>query len=239
LATIIDDGGFSQDSAKEQKAIFGEDVFEFPKPSTLLEKILLTGMSENDIVLDSYAGSGTTAHAVLNLNAKYGGNRKFLLVQIDESNKKGEYVNISEHVTAERVKRVINGYDGNQGTGGGFDFYEIGAPLFVGGNQEFLNEKIKTDQIQQYIWYSETRTAYVPMMKAKKRPYYLGKKDDTGYYFIYEKEALTSLDYDTLEIIKEKCSQYIVYADNCLLPKTFLLKNNITFKKIPRDITRF
>ena len=69
--------------------------------------------------------------------------------------------------------------------------------------------------------------------------YFLGLKDDTAYYFIYEKEAQTTLDFDTLATITTKAGQYVVYADNCLLPKDFMMKQNIIFKKIPRDVTRF
>ena len=69
--------------------------------------------------------------------------------------------------------------------------------------------------------------------------YYLGQKEGTVYYFIYEKDRLTTLDYDALELIKTKGEQYIIYADNCLLPNEFMANKNIIFKKIPRDITRF
>ena len=90
-------------------------------------------------------------------------------------------------------------------------------------------------KIREYIWFSETRTPY----NDESKKYELGVKDGTVYYFIYEKDRLTTLDYDALELIKTKGEQYIIYADNCLLPKDFMAKKNIIFKKIPRDITRF
>ena len=68
--------------------------------------------------------------------------------------------------------------------------------------------------------------------------YELDVADRTVYYFIYEKDELTTLDFESLELIKTKGEQCI-YADNCLLPKDFMAKKNIIFKKIPRDITRF
>lgn len=89
------------------------------------------------------------------------------------------------------------------------------------------------------IWFSETRTAFEAFKKSSSHNYFLGKKDDTVYYFVYEKDRLTTLDFDALELIKTKGEQYIIYADNCLLPKVFMAKNNIIFKKIPRDITKF
>tara|TARA_R110002050_G_scaffold285161_2_gene434688 strand:- start:493 stop:2148 length:1656 start_codon:yes stop_codon:yes gene_type:complete len=209
--------------------IFGQKVFDFPKTPSLIEYIINFLCDKNSIILDSFAGSGTTAHAVLNLNKKDGGNRKFILVEMED------YAN---DITAERIKRVTKGYGKGkkevEGTGGAFDFYELGLPLF--DDKQNLNEQVGIEKIREYIWFSETRT---PFKAPKEINYFLGKKDDSVYYFIYEKNKLTTLDFDALELIKTKGEQYVIYADNCLLPKDFMAKNNIIFKKIPRDITRF
>src|SRR5690554_2861630 len=223
--------GDNQEARQILKAIFNESnaPFETPKPPRLLERLILLASNENDIILDSFAGSGTTAHAVLNLNKQDGGNRKFILVEMED------YAN---DITAERVKRVAKGYgEGKKavaGTGGAFDFYELGLPLF--DENQNLNEQVGLEKIREYIWFSETRTSF---SEPNKEPYFLGKKDESAYYFIYEKDRLTTLDYDALELIKTKGEQYVIYADNCLLPKDFMAKKNIIFKKIPRDITRF
>lgn len=213
----------------ELKDIFETKKFDFPKPSELIKFIVTVSTEKDSIILDSFAGSGTTAHAVLNLNKQDGGNRKFILVEMEE------YAN---DITAERVKRVTKGYgSGNkkvEGTGGAFDFYELGLPLF--DDNQNLNEEVGLPKIREYIWFSETRTAFTEPNAEK---YFVGKKEDSAYYFIYEKDRLTTLDYDALELIKTKGEQYIIYADNCLLPKEFMAKKNIIFKKIPRDITRF
>ena len=145
----------------------------------------------------------------------------------------------ADSITAERVKRVIKGYADKEGTGGSFDYFVLGKPLFIGENSEFLNEEVGTDKIREYIWFSETRTSWEKPDLKKETQYFLGKKDGTAYYFIYEKDSLTTLDYDLLSTIKSKAGQYVIYADNCLLPKDFMMKHNIIFKKIPRDITRF
>jgi adenine-specific DNA-methyltransferase len=105
----IDNSWFSGDrigtatgATKELQSIFGKSPFNTPKPISLLEKICDLGFLESgDIILDSFAGSGTTAHAVLNLNKQDGGNRKFILVEMEE---------YAENITAERVRRVIDGY---------------------------------------------------------------------------------------------------------------------------------
>ena len=206
-----------------------EKSFDYPKPVSLIETLLNSIDTSEGIILDSFAGSGTTAHAVLNLNKQDGGNRNFILVEMEE------YAN---DIAAERVKRVAKGYGTGAkavaGTGGAFDFYELGLPL-IDDNQN-LNEQVGLEKIREYIWFSETRTSF---SEPNKEPYFLGKKDESAYYFIYEKDRLTTLDYDALELIKTKGEQYVIYADNCLLPKDFMAKKNIIFKKIPRDITRF
>ncbi|UBM57166.1 site-specific DNA-methyltransferase [Marinilongibacter aquaticus] len=223
--------GDNQEAKQDLKVIMGKSNFPFdtPKPSRLVERVLQLSSDKNSIILDSFAGSGTTAHAVLNLNKQDGGNRKFILVEMED------YAN---DITAERVKRVTKGYgSGNKkvdGTGGAFDFYELGLPLF--DENQNLNEEVGLLKIREYIWFSETRTSFT---EPNAENYFLGKKEDSAYYFIYEKDRLTTLDYDALELIKTKGEQYIIYADNCLLPKEFMAKKNIIFKKIPRDITRF
>lgn len=226
--------GTNEDASQDLTTIFDSEMgtsFNYSKPASLIEFLTksITYIDLNAVVLDSFAGSGTTAHAVLNLNKQDGGNRKFILVEMEE------YAN---EITAERVKRVTKGYgSGNkkvEGTGGAFDFYELGLPLF--DENQNLNEEVGLPKIREYIWFSETCTSFT---EPKAENYFLGKKEDSAYYFIYEKDRLTTLDYDALELIKTKGEQYIIYADNCLLPKEFMAKKNIIFKKIPRDITRF
>ncbi len=224
-------------ATKTLRSIFGKQLFDYPKPVDLLEGIISQATDKDSIVLDSFAGSGTTAHAVLNLNKQDGGNRKFILIEMED---------YAETITAERVKRVINGYgtDKNfvEGLGGSFDYYELGKPLFVGENQEFLNEEVELSKIREYVFYSETKasidseiSSYNP---SDENRYYLGQYNGTAYYFIYERDQTTTLNYNILSIIKYKAEQYIIYADNCLLSNDFMKKYNITFKKIPRDITR-
>lgn len=220
--------GSTQNMSSELKKM-GFD-FDYPKSLSLIEYLISIVNGENFVVLDSFAGSGTTAQAVLNLNKKDNKNRRFIIIEMMD------YV---ETISSERVKQVIKGYSGVEGSGGGFDFYVLGQPLFIGENSEFLNEAVTIEKIKDYIWYSETRTGFLGVGKVKDNKYFLGKKEDTAYYFIYEKDALTTLDYDTLSSINTKAGQYVIYADNCLLPKEFMMQKNIIFKKIPRDITRF
>ena len=68
---------------------------------------------------------------------------------------------------------------------------------------------------------------------------FLGKHNDTAYYFNYEADGITTLDHAFLASIKTKAEQYVIYADNCLLTKDYMIKHHLIFKKIPRDITKF
>ncbi|HEX8019069.1 site-specific DNA-methyltransferase, partial [Mucilaginibacter sp.] len=144
--------GHNQYGKQELKKIFHDSIpFDTPKPPTLIQRILEIATSPNSIILDSFAGSGTTAHAVLNLNKQDGGNRKFILIEMED---------YAETITAERVKRVMKGYNGKEDTGGSFDYYTLGEPLFTGENKEYLNEAVGIDKIKNYIWYSETRSPW-------------------------------------------------------------------------------
>ena len=227
----------NKDAADEMELFLdNKKGFSTPKPTKLVDHVLQLATDENSIILDSFAGSGTTAHSVLKLNATDNGNRKFILIQVDETDKKGQAVNIAETITAERVKRVIKGYGTTEGTGGSFDFYELGQPMFLeDGN---LNELVGVEKIRQYVYYTETKTPLTPT-KHKDNKHFLGKHNDTAYYFHYEQDEVTTLDHAFLATMKTKAEQYVIYADNCLLTKDFMTKHNIIFKKIPRDITRF
>jgi len=220
--------GLNSEGTKTIQQLFEGKVFDYPKPISLVQQLISQIASGQDIVLDSFAGSGTTAHAVLNLNKEDGGNRKFILIEMEP---------YAETITAERVKRVINGYADKEATGGAFDYYTLGQPLFTeDGN---LNEAVPLKELRQYIFYTETQQPLPDAKKGKDNPYLLGLHNQTAYYFVFEPGQTTTLDHELLATIRTKAEQYIIYADNCTLTKEFLTLSAISFKKIPRDITRF
>ena len=202
--------------------------FDFPKPTALIQYLLGFYCEEDSIVLDSFAGSGTTAHAVLNMNKADGGNRQFIIV---------EMMDYAEDITAKRAKCVIKGYgegkNAVEGTGGNFSFYDLGEPLLMG---DCLNEAVAPEKIREYIWFMETKQPYAP--PSGGNPYYLGKHNSTGYYFYYEPQRVTVLDYAFLSTITEKADGTVIYADHCAISEDKLAKMGVTFKKIPRDISR-
>lgn len=220
--------GHTDEASRLLKVIFdGKTVFDTPKPPRLIERILQIASESDSIILDSFAGSGTTAHAVLNLNQKDGGHRKFILV---------EMMDYADSITAERVKRVIRGYGKGKnavpGTGGDFSFYDLGAPLLT---EQGLNEEVPSEKIREYIWFMETRTSYRP---AGGHPYFLGVCRDTAYYFYYEPHKATVLDYDFLATIQEREESMVIYADRSAIDEKELAEMGVVFKKIPRDVAR-
>ena len=216
----------NRQSAAELKQL--QIKFDYAKPIHLLEYLFQLARLDSGVVLDSFAGSGTTAQAVLNMNMSDGGNRKFILIEM------GDY---ADSITAERVKRVIHGYgEGKKavsGTGGDFSFYELGAPLMKDG---FLNEDASEKAIRDYVYFMDTRENHAE--EKADEPYFLGTHQGAAYYFYYKKGEATVLSYDFLATVKTEAESYVMYADSCLLSAEELSKYHITFKKIPRDIAR-
>ena len=101
--------GHTDSANLEIKELFGDKVFDTPKPTRLVQRMmqLAASSTEECLVLDFFAGSGTTAHAVLDLNKQDGGHRRFILVQLPEPTNRKDYSTIAE-ITKERVRRVIN-----------------------------------------------------------------------------------------------------------------------------------
>lgn len=198
--------------------------FDFPKPVDLVAYLIGFYCEKGDIVLDSFAGSGTTGHAVLNKKGI-----KFILIEMND---------YADTLTAERIKKVICGYgegsEAVEGIGGDFSYYELGKNLFLpNGN---INQEVDVEDIKQYIWYSETHGAI--RNKDTNEPFYLGTYNATAYFFAYDCKGCTTLDYDFLRTIGVKEQAYVIYADSCTLSDSDLQKWNITYKKIPRDIKK-
>lgn len=238
--------GHTQEARAELLHIAEDSPFATPKPSRLIEKLISIGAGDSALILDSFAGSGTTAHAVLKLNAQDGGNRRFILC---------EMMDYAETITAERVRRVMNGYgEGTkavEGTGGGFAYYTVGAALFK--EDKNLNEDVGEAAIRSYVAYTESIPAAQQCgTDSPVSRYTLGASDTALWLFYYERERVTTLNLDFLASLNIKAllengkkpkrkrpEHFIVYADKCALDKDFLTQHGITFKRIPRDITRF
>jgi adenine-specific DNA-methyltransferase len=236
--SILTDVGQNRQAKAQLNEILGTDHgFDTPKPVGLVHRILQIASEKDSIILDSFAGSGTTAHAVLKLNQQDGGQRQFILI---------ETMDYAETITAERVRRVMTGYGTGDkavaGLGGGFDYYGMGEPLFrADGN---LNEAVGTEEIRRYVAYTEgvppaVRSAGNGKATGKLARYLLGMAGETAVIFYYEPDRVTKLDTKFLATLKDKPASAIIYADLCLLDTKFLKQHNLIFKKIPREIRKF
>ena len=222
--------GTNVDATNELKEIFGgTSPFDTPKPTRLIERVLQIATDKDSIILDSFAGSGTTAQAVLQANARDGGRRRFILVELND---------YAESVTAERVRRVISGFgegkNTHAGTGGGFGFYELGEPYFLNGE---VNPAASPAALREYIWFAETR---VPFEQPRNldNPWFLGVQNGIAYYLYYLPDRSTCLDQAFLASIRVPAEGYVIFASRCALDEEFMHRYNITFKKIPRDVPR-
>ncbi len=199
--------------------IFGSKTFTFPKPIELLRAFINIATQKDSIVLDSFAGSGTVGHAVLDLNKEDGGERKFILVEMED--------NIAKDITAERIKRVIKKYDYKVG----FEFCELSKPLF--NEKGHIEEECDFDQFATYIYFTETQTN---IDRAKVDKNFIGELNETEYYLIYKEKGKNILDKGFLKKLRDTKAKKVIYADNCTVDEKILDEYNIVFKQIPYEV---
>lgn len=119
--------GMTSEGTKALRALSLDEAFPYPKPPSLIQGLLEQATQPGDIVLDFFAGSGTTGHAVLEINAKDGGNRRFILCSSTEATEKEPNKNICRDVCAQRMRRVMTGYGDKPGLGGAFAYLQLDA----------------------------------------------------------------------------------------------------------------
>ncbi len=231
--------GYTLHGTKELREIFGENIFPFPKPHILIKSLIKQITDENDIVLDSFAGSGTTAHAVLSANKEDGGNRKFILVEMED------YAN---DVTAERVRRVITGVPDakdealKKGVGGSFTFCELGEAFDI--DKILTGESLPNyNALAHYVYYTATGESLDKEVKTAKN-FLIGETDLFEVYLVYKDDLAylrsneSALNQEKLDIIAEKKSnkQKIVFATAKYMGQSELTANKVTFCQIPYAI---
>lgn len=146
--TWLDSVGFNSDATRELKEIFGEKPFDTPKPTSLIEWLLSLHEDDDAIVLDFFAGSGTTAHAVSKLNADDGGKRRFILVSNTEATEEEPDKNLCRDVCAERVRRVMRGYTNQKGE----DIAGLGGSFAYLKTRRIASEKILREIKHPQVW---------------------------------------------------------------------------------------
>jgi adenine-specific DNA-methyltransferase len=236
--TWLDSYGFNADGTRTLKEIFGQKEFNTPKPFQLFEWLISLHGDDDVIVLDSFAGSGTTAHAVLNLNDDDGGNRRFILIEMED-----EVVGI----TRERVKGVITGVKNSKderikkGVGGSFSYFELGNEIEMesilrGRNLPFFKE------FARYLFYTATgedlnekaineKTGFIG--ESKNYEVYLHYKPDMEWL---KKNALTLEAVKSLPKFKSK--QRLVFAPAKYVDDYTLLEHRVDYSQLPYEIYR-
>lgn len=232
--------GSNDDAKRTVKEIFQEadDPFGTPKPVELVKRIISLATNENDIILDSFAGSGTTAHAVLELNKEDGGNRKFVLVEMED------YAN---SITAERVRRVIKGVKTaksdllKKGTGGSFSYFELGDTIEM--ESLLRGENLPTyTEFARYLFYTATGEEFNEKAINEKTGF-IGESKNYEVYLFYKAELdWLKKNALTLELCKSlpkfKNKQRLVFAPAKYVDDHTLLDYRIDFCQLPYEIYR-
>ena len=221
---------------REVKNLLQTEKFDSPKPVKLLTRILEVATDKNSIILDSYAGSGTTAQAVLALNKEDGGNRRFILVECED---------YADKITAERVRRVIRGVpkakdeDLKKGLGGTFSYFELGKPIEASG---ILSGKNLPSYLElaRYVFYTATGQDFDEKKLDEKRSF-IGQTKEREVYLIYKpdveylkKTALTLDAARSLGPLNGK--RRLVFAPAKYLDQDQLAQFRIDFSQLPFEI---
>lgn len=223
-----DEVGDNQEAKTEVKQFNSVDVFTTPKPERLIERVLTLSTQKNDLVLDSFLGSGTTAAVAHKMSRNYIG------------------IEMGEHAITHCVPRLKAVVDGEQGGiskaldwqgGGGFTFYDLGETVFdEDGN---LNKQVDFKTLASHIWFIETKT---PLSDFEKSPL-LGVHNETAYYLLYNGilgdkkvdggNVLTQKIFDSLPKFEGK---KVIYGEASRMSADKLKALNITFKQTPYDV---
>ena len=237
--------GSTHEANESLSEIIGKGKFSNPKGIKLLKQIIkVANVSADDIILDSFAGSGTTAHAVLDLNKEDGGNRKFILVECED---------YADKITAERVRCVIKGVPKakdeklKKGLGGSFTYCTLGKEI---NTENLLMGKNLPDykQLAEYVFYTATGESLNKIAKANPS-WFIGETKNYKLHLVYKpdldflRSKESALHEDLAETIKKfnESSNKIslVFAPAKYITQKELLKDyNIQFCQLPYDIHR-
>ncbi len=232
----LDEGNIG---TKELHEIFGSAVFDYPKPTSLIKRIINIGASKNDVILDSFSGTGTTAQAVLELNKEDGGNRKFILVEMED------YANT---ITAERVRRVIKGVPSAKndlvkaGLGGSFSYFDLGDAIEM---ESLLQGKGLPSYLEmaRYLYYTATGDEF-DEGKIDEKTHLIGENEQYKVFSYYQPDLdylkTTALTLDEAKALRASngAKQLLVFAPTKYVENESLNELKITFCQLPYEIYR-
>ena len=233
------DVGHTQGAKKELVSVLdfekSEDVFNTVKPTSLIRRILQIATDKNSIVLDSFAGSGTTAHAVLALNKEDRGKRRFVLIECED------YV---DSITAERVRRVVKGVPSAKdeslkaGLGSAFSYFRLGAPL----RKESLLEPSNLpsyEKLAGYIFFTATGEEFEPD-KVRQDRWFIGRSRIYDVFLIYTDDVEELKNLALTQGIAKKLSggkrPKLVFAPTKYLDQELLHRYGIVPATAVRDL---
>lgn len=234
-----DEGVQSNEAASSDIASLALD-FNYSKPESLVRYLMNMVCDKDSIVLDSFAGSGTTAHAVLKQNAEDGGNRRFILVEMDEA--------IAGNVTAKRIKRVAQGFANTkgeevEGLGGGFQFCKLSRePLFTVDGQ--IREDVSFAELAEFAWFSETGTGRARAERNQSKSPLLGYANGNAIFLLYNGilgdrsdtggNVLNGRSMDILKaVVGDFNGPWVVYGARTRFDPARLSQLGIDFKLLP------
>ena len=232
--------GSTQSATQAVNSIMGGNVFNSPKSVGLIQHIILLTTGPDDIILDSFAGSGTTAHAVLGLNKENEGNRKFILVECE---------NYANDITAERVRRVINGVENakdktlKEGLGGSFTYCTLGEPTEVEGMLTGESLPSYSALAAHLLFVAIGRSVGDTTLNPKNDDGLFYSDDKNDYYLLYQPN-LEFLSSDAAILSQEHAQRIrdasfkngrkaVVYAAGNYIGQRELTKMGIAFAQLP------
>ena len=232
------ESGHTQDAKKELVAVLpeAEQVFNTPKPVRLIERVIHLATMPDDIVMDTFSGSATTGHAVLKMNRQDGGNRRFVLVEMDAT--------ICGNVAAERLRRVCQGYTNGKGetvagTGGGFQYCRLGVRCFDDLGR--INSEVKFADLARHVFFTETGTPLAG--NARPTSPLLGIIHGRAVYLLFNgilgdrrPDGGNVLTHDVLTSLPLHAGSRVIYGEACRIGPARLARERIDFKQIPYAI---
>ncbi len=236
---VIDEYSSTQ-ASKSLAELFWNTVFSYPKPVELIKYLISLVSSNDDIILDSFAWSGTTAQAIMELNQEDGGNRKFILVQLPETltekmQAKAAWYDFVHEITRDRIKKVVEKYD----LAIGFTYYNLGPSIEWRKILEW--ESLPSwESFAKYVHFLATGKPIDDIADPDATWEICTEDRNTGVYLIYadtiEELRNLAITRDWLESVKSTEGKKIVYAPACFLDKEVLDDNHISFVQVPYNL---
>lgn len=233
------DVGTNEDATDEIANLFNAEIgeiFQYAKPVSLIKYLVKFHTKNDDLILDSFAGSGTTMHAVNELNKEDNGNRKCILVQMTEESEQEPEKNIAKDITRERNKLAIEKY----GYDTGFKYYRVGNAIDPDAMLD--GELPNYAEFAKYVYYLGTGEHLAEVDKIDQATHFVGTHGPKNFYLIYEQ------DFDTLSrlalnlhvaeeiLAHSKGKRIVVYAPACFLDNEYLEEKQIEYVSIPYNL---